>query len=582
MKDLHFNNIKIRNKLLMIYFISVFLPIVLTNIIFYYVTSENVKEQKRQDNELALTQIFNSFKQGVEDAAGVASILYSDPYVSELLSQDYESPIGFIHAYNKYFRDINKYSPVYSTIRSIHLYTDNSSVITAGGIFAIDPSVEGSYWYTFTNEKRKHYPAVTTIMKEGKRDHFAVVRDQNTKDSLYENIIMIHLNQSFIELILNNATFEGNLYLINDNGIIEYSNDSGIEWEDQSLLFEDVAISDRATIIRNQYHTQYLNNWTLVGVLSENNLIDQVRESRFFILYLAIWNFIIPSMFIIYMTGNIHLRLNKILKKMRQMKNQNFEIIKGEEYKDEIGVLTTEYNRMAMKIKDLIQDVYLVTIQKKDVELQKKEAQLKALQSQINPHFLFNVLETIRMRSVLKEENETASIIQNLAQLLRNSFTWGRDWVLVKEEVQLIESFLNIQQYRFGDKMSYSIYLPEEVENMMIPHMIIIPFVENASIHGIEPVKEKGKIDISFHLDKDLLTCMVSDTGIGIKEEKYRAIIQSLTEEEITGDSIGIKNVYQRLKFYYGERFDFSLESSYQHGTEIKLSIPLFRQAYRE
>ncbi len=267
---------------------------------------------------------------------------------------------------------------------------------------------------------------------------------------------------------------------------------------------------------------------------------------------------------------------------MRQMKNQNFEIIKGEEYKDEIGVLTTEYNRMAMKIKDLIQDVYLVTIQKKDVELQKKEAQLKALQSQINPHFLFNVLETIRMRSVLKEENETASIIQNLAQLLRNSFTWGRDWVLVKEEVQLIESFLNIQQYRFGDKMSYSIYLPEEVENMMIPHMIIIPFVENASIHGIEPVKEKGKIDISFHLDKDLLTCMVSDTGIGIKEEKYRAIIQSLTEEEITGDSIGIKNVYQRLKFYYGERFDFSLESSYQHGTKIKLSIPLFRQADRE
>src|SRR5699024_7601457 len=104
--------------------------------------------------------------------------------------------------------------------------------------------------------------------------------------------------------------------------------------------------------------------------------------------------------------------------------------------------LTSEFNRMSTRIKGLINDVYITGIQKKDLELQQKKAQLSALQSQINPHFLFNVLETVRMRSYMKKEYETADIIQNMARLLRNSYMWNKDWVTVKEKVKLMKSFL--------------------------------------------------------------------------------------------------------------------------------------------
>ncbi|MFD2877163.1 sensor histidine kinase [Paenibacillus rhizoplanae] len=123
------------------------------------------------------------------------------------------------------------------------------------------------------------------------------------------------------------------------------------------------------------------------------------------------------------------------------MKTQQFQTIMHGESRDEIGQLTLEFNSMIMQIKALINDVYLTEIQKKSLELERRKAQLNALQSQINPHFLFNALETIRMRSLLKQENETAKIIQSMAMILRSSLTWNKEWVSVEEELGFILCF---------------------------------------------------------------------------------------------------------------------------------------------
>lgn len=171
------------------------------------------------------------------------------------------------------------------------------------------------------------------------------------------------------------------------------------------------------------------------------------------------------------------------------MKTQQFQTIMHGESRDEIGQLTLEFNSMIMQIKALINDVYLTEIQKKSLELERK-AQLNALQSQINPHFLFNALETIRMRSLLKQENETAKIIQSMAMILRSSLTWNKEWVSVEEELGFILCFLDIQKYRFEDKLSYHIDVQPEAYACVVPKMVFLPFVENASIHGIEPLKK--------------------------------------------------------------------------------------------
>lgn len=555
----------------------VFLPIVLTNVIFYNVTSENVRSQKIHDNQLALRQVANSFKQGVEDAVGVASVLYSDAFVYQLLDTAYESPVDFILDYNNHFRDINKYTPVYSSIRSVHLFTDNPTVITAGGIFAIDEEVKASHWYQSTLQTRDKYPIVTRAKAEnGDLDQFVVVRALgSTTISSNEKVIMINLNDRFIHQLFANETFEGDIYLLNEKNIIEYSTNESIQWQSDYISFDTIQIPENSTVLEEFYQLQYMSDWKVVGVMAEDQLLAEVKKSIPSILYLALWNFVIPTLFIIYLVGNIHFRLNTIVKKMRKVKDQNFELIPGKTYKDEIGVLTTEFNRMSKKIKDLINDVYIARIQKKDLEIQKKETQLKALQSQINPHFLFNVLETIRMRSVLKKEEETAEIIRNMAQLLRNSITWEKDFITVKEEVQLIQAFLEIQKYRFDDKMQYSIQLADSAEHILIPNMTIIPFVENASIHGIEPLKTNGKIHLKIEMDNNHLICMIEDNGKGIEKRIYNEIMDSFEEDEITGDSIGIRNVYQRLKMYYQDQFQLKIKTEQDHGTTIYLKIPV-------
>ncbi|CAK4854424.1 unnamed protein product [Aphanomyces euteiches] len=256
------------------------------------------------------------------------------------------------------------------------------------------------------------------------------------------------------------------------------------------------------------------------------------------------------------------------------VKTQNFEVIKHMESKDEIGQLTVEFNRMTLQIKSLIDDVYIADIQKKDLELKRKQAQLHALQSQINPHFLFNALETIRMRSLMKHEEETAKIIKNMAKIFRRSLTWGKDWVTIREEMDLILCFLEIQKYRFGDKLDYTIEVDEAAYDCRIPKMTFLPFVENASIHGIESVKGNGRIDMQVKLENDFLIYTLRDNGIGFAAELLQKLLTYLENEDDMGESVGIKNVYYRLKMYYGDTADFQIESGHGQGTTIRIKLP--------
>lgn len=577
MKNFHFNDISLRNKLLLVYFISVFIPIVATNIIFYYVTNENVKTQKIQDLSLTLEQMADEFRQGIDDAIGISTVLYTDNNLYTFLETRYESVTEFIRAYNADFRDIDKYVPIYSSIHSISVYTDNETVIFAGGVNPIDEQVKESYWYQNTNNLRKSYPVLTrTKGKSDKLDTFSVIRElDHYHHNSTQKILKIELGKELLTQTFNNITFPGDIYLVNEENVIEYTTDSSIPWGDRDYQFDSIVLPDNTVVLEKQYDLQYINQWKVIGVASENALVDEVRNSRNFIFYLALVNFVLPSLVIIYISSSIHRRLSRIVKHMRKVEDQNFAMIEGLDYRDEIGELTSAFNRMSQKIKELINDVFIVRIQKKDLELQRKQAQLSALQSQINPHFLFNVLETIRMRSILKNEDETANIIKNMAQLLRTSITWGKDMVTVKEEVDLIRSFLEIQEYRFDDKMQYLISVEEETYYYSIPNMSLIPFVENASIHGIEALKGKGKIEINIQRIDGKLQCTMKDTGTGMGEEQLDQILRSLEAGEVVGESIGIKNVYHRLKMHYGEQFQFQMESLPGEGTTVKILIPI-------
>ena len=572
-----FNNLQLRNKFLVLYIFAVFLPITLTNIIFYNVTTSNVKEQKMNDTQLVFQQMRADFLGLIEFPIGVTATLYTDLHMNEFFEKEYSSLAEYVGNYDQQLRGLNKYGPSFLSLRDIEYYTDNPTVIYAGGVRLLSEDVKESDWYTELESNKGQSPIVMRSQDRPSGD-LSVIRELNYFPNLqkWKKIIKINLEKSTIEHIFKNASFPGEIYLINDYGEIEYSTDYSIDWEHEKLAFDSLSLDKKAILFTENYEVNYLNNWKLIGVVHEKQMLKDVRKSGLFIFYLAIFNFIIPTIIIVLITNSVYARIMKLVSHMKKLKNQDFQMIDKESENDEIGLLMNEYNRMTRKIHQLINDVYRVNLQKKDLQLQKQQAQLSALQSQINPHFLFNTLETIRMRSLIKNEEETATIIQNMAKMLRNSITWGKDWVTIEEEVNIIQSFLEIQQYRFDEKLSYEVNIEPTIKFASIPNISILPFVENASIHGIEPKKGHGHIQIEISkTEENKLLIEIIDDGVGFKESELESMLFSLKEEEEMGDRVGIKNAFYRLNMHYDEAFEFYIDSEKDKGTKITIIVPI-------
>lgn len=570
------NNVRLRNKMLLIYFLCVFVPILLTNVIFYNVTTNNVRDQRMKDISLAIEQIKNEFRRELNDTFEISSVLYTDHMLNEILETDYGHTLDYVTAYDSYLRRIiNTYSPVYNSVEGISIYVDNPTLLSSGGINYIDDMVREREWY---QKVKAHRVSQTVVLRTGKMerlDTFSVIRKMDYfYTNKYEKYMKIDMRMSSVREIFNNLNLQGNVYLLNDRNEVEYTNDATVDISKGAIHIDLVPLPKNTIEFKTDYKlSNGLEGWSIVGTISEDEVFHEVRQSRDFVILLTCINILLPTAVIIWITRSMNVRLISILKHMKKVKNQHFDTIKDDSSRDEIGQLTGEFNRMTLQIKSLINDVYVTDIQKKNLEIERRHAQLNALQSQINPHFLFNTLETVRMRSLMKEEEETARSIHNLAKILRNSLIWKKDMIPLRDELEFIHCFLEIQKYRFGDKVKYVVRASEENYDCLIPKMAIVTFVENASIHGIEPLKQGGLIQVDIKRIEDDLIIVIEDNGIGISPEQIARIYSYMNADEEMGERIGIQNVIYRLKLYYESRFHFQIDSKPGEGTKIQIRI---------
>lgn len=569
-----FNDMRLRNKLLIMYVLSVLIPIVLTNVIFYHVTATNIKNQKIRDANFALEKTNGELQSVFDEAVGISYHFYLEFGFNEIMNRTYESPIDYIETYESYLRGaLSIYSQTYKSVGMLTIYTSNDTILTSGNIERLTDDVKREPWYLDFNETKMKHP--TVYYNEGS---FSMIQALNHYDpeSPYTHILKIDLNMNEMSTLFQHSAFDGELFLISPDNTVTYSTDYSMNCCIEETDFNAGSFSEKMIRFETALAEEYMNGWKLQGIMNEQFVLKEVHKSRSFVLYLALINFVLPTIIIALISRSLNTRLVHILKHMKKVKSGSFEPIPKKESRDEIGQLTMEFNRMTNRIKSLIDDVYIADIEKKDLELKRRQTQLRALHSQINPHFLFNALETIRMRSLMKGEKETAKIIMNMSKIFRKSITWGQDWVAIKDEVELIECFLDIQKYRFGDKLEYTIHVDESLRDLTIPKMTFLPFVENASIHGIEKSPTSGLITIEICQSGDELVFRLSDNGIGMEASKLEDILHYLQQEEEEGrDNVGMKNAYSRLRMCYKEEFQFSLESEPGQGTKVEIRLPM-------
>jgi len=567
-----FNNLKMRNKFLIVYLLSVLLPIVVTNSAFYIVTNNRFVEQKKIDIELVLNQTKQDFANLTDQAIGLATTLYLDVRLYSFFDRDYPSPIEYIESYNQVIKQYNMSAPLYNGVRNVTFFTDNPTVLGGGG-------VENLTEPEFDHLGETGHPHAYIDMNHDLDDDISLsvysALDYFYLYNKYDNYIRIDINPLALRQVFNNVALQGDLYLLNQDRAIIYSNNQLLKYREGETFFSETDFSREYIILETVLHDQLLEGWSIVAVVDSTEFISELIESSQLIIILSFFNIILPTLVIVYISRTFHVRLDSILGHMKNIEKHNFEEYPHAKSEDEIGQLARQINRMTRQINKLFNEVFRTNIEKKDLEIKSKQAQLSALQSQINPHFLFNALETIRMRSLMKDEIETAKIIQNMAGIFRNSLTWGRDWVSIEEEVSLIKSFLEIQAYRFGDKLNYSVEVDPDAKDIKIPNLAFLPFVENASIHGIEPLKEQGSIHISIYREDDQLIFIITDNGVGISPERLAIIERQLENEQDMGESVGIQNVYYRLKLYYKDSFDFKISTEINQGTTVKIRLPI-------
>lgn len=234
---------------------------------------------------------------------------------------------------------------------------------------------------------------------------------------------------------------------------------------------------------------------------------------------------------------------------------------------DELGELIDSYNYMIGKMSILIEDQYKLG---KSV----KNAELKALQSQINPHFLYNTLDMINWMSYKKMNKEISVAVNTLAKFYKLSLNKGNDLVSIKNELQHATLYVKIQNMRYNDRISLKINVDDEINDYLIPKITLQPILENAINHGILGKGQgNGIISILGYSIDSHIVLIVADDGIGMKEESINLLLTNKLSSS-KGSGYGLKNINKRIKLLYGESYGLSFKSSYGHGTSVTIKIP--------
>jgi two-component system sensor histidine kinase YesM len=590
-KIITIDDIKVKNKLILLYILSVLIPVVVTNFIFYYNINKSVKEQQTVFLRDTLQTIKLNVESRIEDCIRVTDIFYQDNKLSILLSNNYKNQNEYYSVYNsdlKYY--INKYEKLYQQIYEMNIYASNPSITSGGGYYFIDDTIKNTNWYRNALSSNSDifidtYMDKSTYNNLEKKTvrYFSIIRklDNLVYGGVINKIMKVDIDYNFMNEIINSEGIDTDILIINNDNDIIFSNNTDYSSFTHEFISFDTYKLKPNTIMQSEELSGALKGYKIIIVAPKALVMSKIKSSNIYLVILTLINLVFPSIIILLISRSFKNRLETLSDHMKNIKNDKFNLnlVEGRKGTDEIGQLIGEFNRMSIRMDELIKDVYEASIQQKNLEIAKKQAELNALQSQINPHFLFNTLETIRMRCLLKQEIETSNIIKNLSKMLRRALNWGNDLVTISEEIAFTEDFLKIQMYRFEDKLRYNIYVDDEVKTYKIPKLSIMTLVENACIHGIENIARIGTVEISVKNWMDKIKIIIKDDGIGMSEERVNSLVSYLkgkqkTEVNSSLQGVGIKNVYMRLEMFYGNEFSFFINSKEDEGTEIEVEIP--------
>ncbi|MEC0227588.1 sensor histidine kinase [Paenibacillus alba] len=573
--------------------------IISSGIFYYYSSVGELKKQTLQLLDTNSTQITRSIELYIEDMEKLSLSVFYDSLVQHVLSHSEQTNEAEDASLNQQITShLLNISVSWPSVQGIYLYpTDNKAVTYywakrspfVGNTIAQEP------WYpyveTYTQSPYLLWPTMTenTITNFQEKKVFSLIREINQiptgKKIGYMKMDMdIQAIKDLVSYREYGDAQDSSLFILTDQGNVIYDNQDS--WTGK--VIEGIKVTDLIgkstsgtltwqgeSYLYGSYRSDH-THWTTVILKPMNSITKRLKEIRNTVMSIESLILLLVIVIAWFIATGITRPLRTMITTMRHVERGDFSIRASQtDHRNEIGQLGRVFNKMLDSLQDMISRVYVA-------ELREKDAQLLALQAQINPHFLFNTLNVLKSLGRKGATTDVVEVTESLAHLFRYSlYDWNGN-VELREELNLIQSYMKIQTIRFQDRFIYELDIPERLLKARILRLTIQPLVENAVVHGLEQRKSGGFISVHVGADDETLEIFVSDNGVGINKQTQEMLNRNFAEIDIHRSNtqtehmgIALLNIQKRLHLIYGNQYGLSFLHKPGGGTTIRLAVPL-------
>lgn len=572
------NDIPIRLKFIVIYVAFILVPMIIIYGVFYLRISGEVRLREEVIVDQSLERIDRDVNTLLEGCFNISRDIAIDADINEMLDFKYPSASSY---YSMYYEDLgsalHRYQSAYNNVIRVSVYTENDSVFTGGDIYYVGERMEETPWYQ-AYQKNNNEDTLTGWVEDKKLtagrnfNRISLMRkmDEISQFSTYEKFLKIDIEVSALEEILDNDRTMDFIIIDQMSNILVASEDMNAYIDDLVLpVFSPMLYDGSNILVEREIYNDGDASWRVIGIMEKSTLSKQIQNYGLLILLLFFLSLGLSVMMILLFSSSYNSRIAVLQSHMVKVQEGDYSVVEMDAGKDEIGFLIRTFNTMTIQLNSLVNQVLKLEIREKEHQLESVKAELKFLQSQMDPHFLFNTLNAILVVCNRKKYTDITEIIKYLSKTLRRLLVWDDAMVTIEDELNFTEMYLKIEKFRFQDKFDYDIAIEEETKAFKLPKMSIQPFVENACKHGIQATKEVGHVTVRVYGTSNKIIIVIKDDGIGMEQH----IVDHLFDEENNG-SIGMKNVRKRLELNYEDDFDMKVSSQLNVGTTITISLP--------
>ena len=581
-------DMKLRSKLLLSY-LAANLLVVALGISGLWTIAESSQEKAYNNISHNFNEALLLFSNRINANYTVADNLLADYFITRL-ETDYKSVADYYTSYFDLIRDtvLTQNQLLESGLR-VNIYVDNPTIIYERSILkTLTGDITGSPWYYSVSEGNGAVVMYGPIIDSAGNSSVVVGRMLSGRSQSYAAVMQIQITNEIFSNLCKTANLSDDAYLLKHDGTVLFANDEDAVgrsfyelypttrgWEDSSSSL--INLEGRTLWINSLSANRNTSSIILANVKWDEPINNEVFKYVIWPCVIFAGSMLLNVCLIIMFFDSICKKIFTLTNAVSELENGNYEILVPVGGKDELGRLCEGFNQMAGQINNLVNTQYVYEKRLHHFEYKKKEAELLSLQSQIDPHFLVNFLEAVRVRLIKDGNTAVGDILLKFTKFFRRGIDWSIDRVSVEQELIAVREYLDMQIFRYRKKISCDCRFDEAIKDVLIPKFIIQPLVENSIKHGLEIISENGFISVEARqTENGQIFVSVEDNGRGIEHEQLETLRGQLASDDLVnnGTNVGLLNVSHRIRLVYGDEYIINIESEPGRGTRVSFTLP--------